>query len=110
MYVQSLCACIFKLYPSGLDATRASRPEGYIVETVQHRQHTWLGHVLRMDGNRLPKMSLQAHAHDVRCRGRPRKSWVESVLKGSRLDLRTAVHIAHDRKEWRRCRSGAYDQ
>jgi hypothetical protein len=91
-------------------ATRASRPEGYIVETVQHRQHTWLGHVLRMDGNRLPKMSLQAHAHDVRCRGRPRKSWVESVLEGSRLDLRTAVHIAHDRKEWRRCRSGAYDQ
>ena len=42
-------------------AARASRPEGYIVEIVQHRQHTWLGHVLRMDGNRLPKMSLQAH-------------------------------------------------
>src|SRR5580692_4943739 len=82
-------------------AARASRPEvkiaqhwQHIVEIAQHRQHTWLGHVLRMDGNRLPKMSLQAHAHDVRCRGRPRKSWVESVLEGSRLDLRTAFHIA----------------
>ena len=61
-------------------AVCASRPEGYIVEIVQHRQHTWLGRVLRMDGNRLPKMSLQAHAHDVRCRGRPRKSWVESII------------------------------
>src|SRR5579872_3218943 len=41
-------------------AIRTSRAEEYIVDIVRHRQHTWLGHVLRMDGNRLPKMSLQA--------------------------------------------------
>jgi hypothetical protein len=40
-------------------AARASKSGAYIVEIVQHRQHTWLGHVLRMDGNRLSKMSLQ---------------------------------------------------
>ena len=91
-------------------AVRTSRSEGYTVEIVRHRQHTWLGHVLRMDGNRLPKMSLEAHAHNVRCRGRPRKNWVESVLEDSHLDFKTAVHVAHDRKEWRRCRSGAYDR
>jgi hypothetical protein len=91
-------------------ATRATRSERYIVDTVQHRQHAWLGHVLRMDGKRLPKMSVQAHAHSIRCRGRPRKSWVETVLARSGLDFKTAVHMAHNREKWRQCRRGAYDQ
>src|SRR5271157_5668021 len=63
-------------------AARASRTEEYIVNKVQHRQHTWLGHVLRMEGKRLPKMSLQAHAHHTRYKGRPRKSWIDTHLKG----------------------------
>ena len=91
-------------------ATRTSRKEEYIVNIVRRRQHTWLGHVLRMDGNRLPKMSLQAHAHGKRYRGRPRQSWIDTALEGSGLDIKTAVHKAHNRDEWRSCIRGAYDQ
>jgi hypothetical protein len=84
-------------------SSRSAKTESYIVDIVQRRQHTWLGHVIRMDGNRLPKMSIQAHAHNTRCRGRPRKSWVDTALEGSGLDFKTAVHIAHNREEWRSC-------
>jgi len=91
-------------------AIRTSRQEGYIVDIVKRRQHAWLGHVLRMDGNRLPKMSVQAHAHGTRYRGRPRKNWVDTVLEHSGLDFKTAVHRAYDRDKWRNCMSGAYDQ
>ncbi len=90
-------------------ASRASRNEEYIVDKVRYRQHTWLGHVLRMEGSRLPKMSLQAHAHHTRYRGRPRKTWIETVLGGSGMELKTAVGIAHDRVEWRSCINGTYD-
>lgn len=90
-------------------AARATRKEEYIVRLVQHRQHTWLGHVLRMQGNRLPKMSLQAHAHNTRYRGRPRKNWIDAVLEGSSLEVKTAIHMAHDRELWRSCIRGTYD-
>ena len=91
-------------------AARASKEEGYIVNIVKHRQRTWLGHVLRMKGNRLPKMSLQAHAHNNRYRGRPRKNWIEAALEGSALEAKTAIHIAHNRELWRSCIRGTYDQ
>src|SRR4029077_10947151 len=91
-------------------ARRASRSEGCIVHIVQRKQHTWLGHVLRTDGNRLLKMSIQAYAHSTRYQGRPRKGWVDSVLERRGLDLKTAVHVAYNREEWLQCMSGAYDQ
>jgi hypothetical protein len=82
---------------------RTSRAEGYIVDIVQKRQHAWLGHVLRMHGSRLPKTSLQAHAHKTRYRGRPRQSWLDTALAGSNLDLKDAIRMANNREEWRRC-------
>ena len=81
-------------------AARALRMEEYIVNKVQHRQHTWLGHVLHMEGNRLPKISLQAHAHHTRYRGRPQKSWIDTALEGSGLELNPAIHKAHNRDLW----------
>jgi len=91
-------------------AARASRTEEYIVNKVQHRQHTWLGHVLRMEGKRLPKMSLQAHAHHTRYKGRPRKSWIDTALEGSGLELKPAIQMAHNRDLWRSCIRGTYDR
>src|SRR5580693_1798874 len=41
--------------------TRSSRDAGYSLKKVLLRQRKWLGHVLRMQGQRLPKMSLQVH-------------------------------------------------
>src|SRR5271157_900849 len=79
-------------------AARASRTEEYIVNKVQHRQHTWLGHVLRMEGKRLPKMSLQTHAHHTRHKGRPWKSWIDTAFEGSGLELEPAkLHLRNVR-------------
>lgn len=88
---------------------RAGRSEEYIVNTVLLRQRTWLGHVLRMNDSRLPKVSIQAHSHGTRYRGRPRKRWIETVLDGTGIDFKTAVRLAQDRVKWRNCISGAYD-
>jgi hypothetical protein len=90
-------------------AVRTSRRVGHIVDVVLHRQRTWLGHVLRMNGNRLPKMSLQAYQIGTRYRGRPRMSWADAALEGSGVQLKSAIHLAQDRETWRDCMSGAND-
>ena len=91
-------------------ATPTSRTEDYMIKIVQRRQRAWLGHVLLMDGNCLPKLSMQAHSHSTRYRGRPRRSWIDTALEGSGIGFKAAVHMAHDRKEWRSYIRGAYDQ
>src|SRR5271166_347629 len=63
-----------------------------------------------MEGKRLPKMSLQAHAHHTRYKGRPRKSWIDTALEGSGLELKPAIQMAHNRDLWRSCIRGTYDR
>lgn len=90
-------------------SSRTSRSIGYFVDIVQQRQRAWLGHVLRMEGNRLPKISIQARSLDTRYRGRPRKNWVDATLEGTGVDYKTAIHLARDRNVWRCCMRGTYD-
>ena len=81
--------------------SRSSRAAGYLLNRVLLRQRVWLSHVLRIQGQRLPKMSLQAHHQGPRRRGRPRKKWSEAVLEGSSITFIAAVHLAHNREMWR---------
>ena len=39
----------------------------------------WLGHVMGMDGGRMPRRILEWEPMRRRIRGRPRKRWVEDV-------------------------------
>jgi len=39
----------------------------------------WLGHVMRMEGKRIPKRVLQWKPIDRRNRGRRRKRWIEDI-------------------------------
>ena len=72
-----------------------------IVNEVHERQNRWLGQVLRMDDNRIPKTILEGRVEGVRRQGRPRASWTRSVIKRTGLSWQSARNLARDRVEWR---------
>jgi len=40
---------------------------------------TWLGHVMQIEGKRIPKRVLKWKPTGRRNRGRPRKRWIEDI-------------------------------
>jgi len=64
----------------------------------------WFGHVERMDGDRLVRKVYESEMSGPRCRGRPRKSWmdgVKNVLSKRGLNIQDAKDCVQDRREWR---------
>ena len=45
----------------------------------KNRRMAWLGHVMRMDGGRMPRRILEWEPMGRRIRGRPRKRLIEDV-------------------------------
>jgi len=50
-----------------------------IVRFVKSKRMAWVGHMMRMEGKRLPKRVLQWKPTGRRNRGRPRKRWIEDI-------------------------------
>ena len=71
-----------------------------MADLVRKTQHTWLGHVLRMEASGLPLTSLQAHSMAVKKQGGQRVRWVDSVLKHSGLNMLQALKFSQDRDGW----------
>jgi hypothetical protein len=46
---------------------------------MKSRRIAWLGHVMRMDGIRIPRRILEWKPMGKRIRGRPRKRWIECI-------------------------------
>ena len=48
---------------------------------IKERRLRWLGHVLRMEDNRIPKQAMywQADHNTKRKPGRPRKNWIDTI-------------------------------
>lgn len=69
----------------------------------------WYGHVVRMPGDRLPKYLVDwVPQHGKRSRGRPRKSWKQTVTEDFRnvTGITDASHehmkkMAHNRNRWK---------
>ena len=64
----------------------------------------WFGHVERMADERLVKRVYGSDIRGVRCRGRPRKVWMDGVheILGRRgLNIQEAKECVQDRSEWR---------
>jgi hypothetical protein len=49
------------------------------VRFIISRRMAWLGHVMRMDGGRMPRRILEWKPMGRRIRGRPRERWIEDV-------------------------------
>jgi len=50
----------------------ASVKKPAIIETIRLNRLRWLGHVQRVEGNRIPKRGLYMNLGTTRLRGRPR--------------------------------------
>jgi hypothetical protein len=50
-----------------------------IPETIRLHRLCWLGHVQRMEGNRIPKGVLHMNLETTRLRGRPTNRWQDKV-------------------------------
>ena len=68
---------------------------------LSERRLRWLGHVIRMDQQRIPQQALHWEVPGLkRGPGRPRTNWKSMVNKG--LSWEEAEVAALNRPEWRR--------
>jgi len=55
--------------------------EEIIIKEIEQNQLTWYSHVRRMAEGRLPKIALMWKPKQKRARGRPKKNWMEGIIK-----------------------------
>ena len=75
-----------------------------LASRVDQRVLRWLGHMERMDENRLARRVMMAEVIGGRVRGRPRFGWMEGVkvaLGNRGMTVEAGRRCARDRKEWR---------
>ena len=70
-----------------------------VVRFIKSRRITWLGHVTRMDGGRMPRRILEWKSMGGRMRGRPKKRWIEDVQM---VGIREWRKLSMERPEWKK--------
>lgn len=77
--------------------------EPNIGSVIRQSRLRWLGHLIRLDENRLTKIMFQQEPRGVNRRGRPRKSWMDGVKEDlNELGIIEWETLARNRKEWRK--------
>jgi hypothetical protein len=72
-----------------------------LVADIKRRRLRYLGHVVRMEEDKVPKKILDQHPGARRKPGRPRKRWLDDVTKDLEvLGVRGYRRRALDKKEW----------
>jgi hypothetical protein len=73
-----------------------------MVNWIKGQRISWLGHLERMEEDRMPKKIFTQELEGTRRRGRPRKSWKEEVERDLRvLGVRRWRELVTDRKKWK---------
>ena len=76
-----------------------------VENNIANRRHRLLGHILRMDNQRIPKTALKWTPSNVkRNKGRRKTTWRRTMiadLKKMGLTLKEAEKVAKDRRRWR---------
>ena len=73
-----------------------------IVKWIKGRRISWLGHLERMEEDRMPKKIFTQELEGTKRRGRPRKGWREEVERDLQvLGLRRWRDLVIDREKWR---------
>ena len=73
-----------------------------IVKWIKGQRISWLGHLERMEENRMPKKIFTQELEGSRRRGRPRNGWREEVERDLQLlGVRRWRQLVIDREKWR---------
>ena len=73
-----------------------------IVKWIKGRRISWLGHLERMEEDRMVKKIFTQELERMRRRGRPRKGWKEEVERDLQvLGVRRWRELVADRKKWK---------
>ena len=73
-----------------------------IVKWLKGQRISWLGHLERMEEDRIPKKIFTQELEGTRRRGRPRKEWREEVERDLQvLGMRRWRELVIDRGKWR---------
>ena len=73
-----------------------------IVKWIKGQRISWLGHLGRMEEDRMPKQIFTQELEATRQRGRPRKGWGEEVERDLQvLGVRRWRELVTDREKWR---------
>ena len=72
-----------------------------IVTDIKIRRLEWLGHIIRMDGKRIPKLVLDAKPGGTRKVGRPRLRWLDDVQSDiTKAGIKRWRQKALERDDW----------
>jgi hypothetical protein len=75
---------------------------GNIVKWIKGQRISWLGHLQRMEEDRMPKKIFTQELEMMRRRGRLRKGWREEVERDLQvLGVRRWRELVIDRDKWR---------
>jgi hypothetical protein len=73
-----------------------------IVKWIKGKRISWLGHLERMEEDRMPKKIFNQELEGTRLRGRPRKRWREEVERDLQvLGVRRWREFVIYREKWR---------
>jgi hypothetical protein len=73
-----------------------------IVKWIKRQRISWLGHLERMEEERMPKKIFTQELEGTRRRGRPRKGWREEVERDLQvMGVRRWRELVIDRDKWR---------
>jgi len=73
-----------------------------IVKWIKGQRISWLGHLERMEEDRLPKKIFTQEMEGTRRRGRPRKRWKEEIERDLQvLGVRRWRELVADTKKWK---------
>jgi hypothetical protein len=73
-----------------------------IVKWIKEQRISWLGHLERMEEDRMPKKFFTQELEGTRRIGRPRKGWKEEVEGDLQvLGVRRWTELVIDREKWR---------
>ena len=83
-----------------------------LYERIDEGVLRWLGHLERMERDRIAKRVYIGECAGSRSVGRPRKRWIDTVkecLRKRGLDFRQTRRMVQDRSEWRMFLRGMHD-
>ena len=73
-----------------------------IVKCIKWQRISWLGHLERMEEDRMPKKIFTQELEGTRQRERPRKGWKEEAERDLQvLGVRRWTELVADRNEWK---------